>query len=248
MKKRVLITRQEDRAAPLILVLREYGIESFAVPVTETVFLEKITISDLDNYNWITFTSVNGVSAFCKILKKNNIKLPDNMKIGAVGEATASAIAKDFRLPDIISDKASSESLAKHILKTIDDPSVLKILWPCGQDTLPGFPKILEGEKASVERLECYKTEAIAPEILKAKLQAVYPWEAVFFAAPSAVHAFSAAWDDRSKFATFAIGHTTAEALHIAGYENIAVADGTSVAECVKTMLKVFKEKNMEPK
>lgn len=248
MKKRVLITRQEKRAAPLILALRECEIESFAVPVAETIFFEKVAISDLDNYNWITFTSVNGVSAFCKILKKNNLKLPDNMKIGAVGEATAFATAEDLKPPDIISDKADGIAFAKHILKTVDDPSVLKILWPCGQDALPGFPKILEGDKASVERLECYKSVAIVPEILKAKLQTAYPWEAVFFAAPSAVLAFSAAWDERSKFIALAIGQTTVEALHNTGYENIASADGPSAIECAKAISEVLKEKNMEPK
>jgi len=90
--------------------------------------------------------------AFCKILKNNRQKLPDNIKIGAVGEATASAIEKNFGAPDIISAKADGISLAKHLLKTVDDPSVLKVLWPCGESAFPGFQNILEGKGASIER------------------------------------------------------------------------------------------------
>lgn len=240
---RVIITRDENRAAPLIESLREKGITSFAVPVTRIVFDLSMSLpSNINEFDWIAFTSANGVGAFSEILSKSGYELKNNLKIAAVGPSTAEEVEKRLRRRAVVPKINNAVSLAEMLLSHGDDPRILRIFWPCGEDALPDFEDAMVGSGAEVTRWVCYGTEKIENDVIRSKLYSLLPWSLVFFAAPSAVDAFSDSWDDKSGFIAVAIGSTTGSALKKLNFKNIVISNGTSVHECTETIMNALKE------
>lgn len=240
--KKIIITRDRDKAAPLMAALEPFGILSCAVPVTRTIFdVSKTFTEDLNDYNCIAFTSANAVEAFAIILNNSGVKLKRGSKIFAVGSSTATAAERVFRKPDLVPEKGDAASLAEAIIVNTKDPSSLKIFWPCAVEALPNFERILAKAGADVMRWECYRTAALDPKYIKSELESLAPWDLVFFAAPGAVKAFSAAWEERSGFIALAIGPTTETALVAAGYERVVASKGTSIIKCAGAIIDVLK-------
>jgi uroporphyrinogen-III synthase len=247
MTYRVLITRSEHRAAPLIAKLNEIGISALALPVTETDYLvNKIALPDLKEFNWIVFTSANGVAAFIMGMKKCNYLLPDKIRLAAVGPETARVLTKELRAPDLMPTKFDGDSLAENILQFAPEARKLSILWPCGQDALDNFSSHLVDAGAQVKRWICYQTIAIPPEKLYRELKRSAPWDVVLFAAPSAVRAFSAAWENKGGYIAFAIGPTTARSLAEAGFSTIVTSNSPEITECAKSIAALLRERNVE--
>jgi uroporphyrinogen-III synthase len=98
------------------------------------------------------------------------------------------------------------------------------------------------GGGAVVTRWICYGTEKLKKDIIRSKLESLFPWDLVFFAAPSAVEAFCGVWEDKSGFTAVAIGPTTGEALRNRNFKNIITSNGTSIDDCAETILKALKE------
>ena len=69
MNKRVLIVRDPERASALKTKLIGEGVDVFTIPATQTEFLDtNLSLSNLSQYDWLAFTSVNGVKGFLKII------------------------------------------------------------------------------------------------------------------------------------------------------------------------------------
>ena len=97
--KRVLVTRARRQASALSRLLSEkgaYPVELPAIdihPLKDNKELDK-AIRRLKSYDWIIFTSVNGVDAFFQRLTafKLDSRALHGLKIGAIGPATAAAL------------------------------------------------------------------------------------------------------------------------------------------------------------
>jgi len=240
---RVIIAREENKAAPLIESLREKGIISFAVPVTRIIFNSSIRFpSNINDFDWIVFTSANGVGAFAEILSKSKYELERGVQIAAVGSSTAGEVEKKLRRRAVVPEINDAVSLAQLLVGMADDPRNLRVFWPCGADALPNFESVMVGAGADVTRWVCYGTEKIEKDIVRSKLESLLPWNLVFFAAPSAVEAFSDSWDDKSGFIAAAIGSTTGNALKKLNFKNIVISKGTSVYDCTETIMNALKE------
>ncbi len=94
--KRILVTRARHQASTLSRLLSERGAQPIELPVidikaiTNTEALDQ-AISNLGHYQWVVFTSVNGVRAFFQRLYALNLdtRALNGLKIGAIGSATA---------------------------------------------------------------------------------------------------------------------------------------------------------------
>jgi len=97
--KRVLVTRARRQASALSKLLADKGAQPVELPaidirpVEDNVGLDA-AIRDLKSYQWVVFTSVNGVAAFFKRLEslKLDSRALHGRKIGAIGPATAAAL------------------------------------------------------------------------------------------------------------------------------------------------------------
>ena len=99
--KRILVTRPRAQAADLCDKLAALGAIPIQFPTIEIAPLEDYAALDqaiarLADYQWIIFTSVNGVSAFWQRLgaaRKSSTAL-DGLKVAAIGPATARALER----------------------------------------------------------------------------------------------------------------------------------------------------------
>src|SRR5439155_1240299 len=102
--KRIVVTRTRNQAGALTSQLRALGADVFELP---TIRIEPPTdlrefaelVQDAHQYDWIVFTSPNGVDAFFQIFYKlyDDAREIGAAKIAAIGPATAQRV-RDFRL------------------------------------------------------------------------------------------------------------------------------------------------------
>ena len=116
--KRILVTRARHQASVLSKLLSERGaqpIELPAIDIQATAHTEELdqAISNLEHYQWIVFTSVNGVEAFFQRLYSLNLdtRALNGLKIGSIGPATAKALEARGIIPDYTPEVYTSEGL-----------------------------------------------------------------------------------------------------------------------------------------
>ena len=122
--KKIIVTRAREQASSLVERLEEYGAHVIEFPVIEIV--EPEDYSELDNaikniktYNWIIFTSVNGVKFFLNRLKfhKKDVRILDGIKICAIGPKTAEMFENFGIYPDFIPKKYQAEYIIEGLQK-----------------------------------------------------------------------------------------------------------------------------------
>ena len=116
--KRIVVTRARDQASELKRLLEDSGAEVIEFPTIEIgpppsfASLDKV-ITALGDYDWLIFTSTNGVTSFFDRLKhhgKDARSLAERM-IAAVGETTADLLRSCGIEPDLVPQKFQSSAL-----------------------------------------------------------------------------------------------------------------------------------------
>jgi len=122
--KRFLITRPQAQSADFVSLLEQQGASTVCVPTIEIVPPETwapldFVMRDLDEFNIIILTSVNGVEAFFERLLENNqyYGILTDMTIVAVGPKTAAAIEKNHIHPDLVPADHRAEGVVAELLK-----------------------------------------------------------------------------------------------------------------------------------
>src|SRR5690606_19121250 len=102
--KRIMVTRARHQASELSELIEELGGEALEFPTIEMKrpedpeVLKQIwaALQQLERYDWILFTSVNGVEFFFDYMKERaiDIRRMVNARIAAVGPKTAEALQK----------------------------------------------------------------------------------------------------------------------------------------------------------
>ena len=119
--KNILVTRAPHQAEGLSRLLMECGAVPIEMPLIRVCApstwrnLDQ-AILNLGSYHWIVFTSVNGVEMFFQRLYTLNLdaRWLKGIRIGAIGPATAEALAKHGLHPDYIPETYTSQGfLAK---------------------------------------------------------------------------------------------------------------------------------------
>lgn len=246
MPGRVLITRSEQRSAELLDALRREGVTAICEPVTETVrTADAASLPDLTRVDWIAFTSVNAVTAFAEILSESGRVLPADIRLAAVGPATAHVVRQNLRALDVISGSAGGAALAKNVLHFVKAEFDLTLLWPCAQNSLPEFADALSVAGMNVIEWPIYATESIPPWALQARLERPSTFDAVVFAAPSAVKSLRDAWPQPWSFAAVAIGQTTADALRQAGVAEPSVSSSPRTTDVLDAILRALHQSDV---
>ncbi|ADC70282.1 Uroporphyrinogen III synthase HEM4 [Methanocaldococcus sp. FS406-22] len=155
---KVVITRPKERSDIFANLLKKEGFEPIIFPTLEIVYNKDLKV-DLDNYNWIAFTSPSGVIGLHNILTEHEKEEIKNKKIAVIGEKTAETFRKYFgRDPDIIPKEYTAESLLEEIKKVIKNGD--RFLIP----TTPSTRDVLKNN-LNADLLFVYKS--VEPENLK---------------------------------------------------------------------------------
>lgn len=162
--KRIVVTRTRKQASALSNKLRALGAHVIELP---TIRIEPPTdlrefaelVQDSHVYDWIVFTSANGVEAFFDIFFKlyDDAREIGAARIAAIGPATAQRV-KDFHLRvDLQPDEFVAEAVVKEFEKqgSIENLRILLVRAEKARDTLP---KELSGLGAIVDEGFAYRT------------------------------------------------------------------------------------------
>ena len=162
--KRIVVTRTRKQASLLSNKLRALGAHVIELP---TIRIEPPSdlrefaelVQDAHMYDWIVFTSANGVEAFFDIFFKlyEDAREIGSVRIAAIGPATAQRV-KDFHLHvDLQPDEFVAEAVSREFKKhgSIENLRILLVRAEKARDTLP---KELSALGAIVDQAFAYRT------------------------------------------------------------------------------------------
>lgn len=161
--KKILITRAREQSRGFATQLKKLGAEVIEFPTIEIVppFRWKEldqAIDQLKSYDWIIFTSANGVSFFWQRLRekgKSN-RLPSSLKVCAIGPATANQLKERGVSVHYIPKEFIAEAILKGFKKmTMKGKRILLARAKQARDILP---KGLRKMGAEIDVVEAYRT------------------------------------------------------------------------------------------
>ena len=195
--RRIALTRPAGQSAEWRARLETLGAQVIELPliqVTKDVNLDTLAevFQELGGYEWIIFTSTNGVKYFFEEFDRvfDDIRAFGLMRIAVVGEATAAAIREKHLRVEVQPKKANAEELARTLIEreAMDSAKVLVVTGNRNRETLV---QQLEEARAIVDCLPVYRTEetdlSIDPVAADFRARGA---DALLFASPSAVQSF----------------------------------------------------------
>ncbi len=162
--KRIVVTRTRDQASQLSQKLMEKGADILEIPtikIGQSDHKQDIVdaLLELNSYDWLVFTSPNGVTAFFDLFFKrfNDLRDIGGVKIAAIGPATAAKIRELHLQVDLMPEEALASKIAEAMNK-YESVENLKICLLRAQVANPELPKELEALGAIVDDIAIYKT------------------------------------------------------------------------------------------
>ena len=161
--KRVVITRARKQASGLTSKLMELGAECLEAPVIEIEPIEGSkpvddALATLKEYDWVVFTSVNGVITFFDRLFEKGLdaRAMGSLKTACIGPSTAAELKKYGIGTDILPDSYVAESVVEAFASQAMKGA--KILLPRAEEARPVIPVELTKMGAEVNEVAVYRT------------------------------------------------------------------------------------------
>ncbi|WP_442603446.1 uroporphyrinogen-III C-methyltransferase [Paenibacillus sp. KN14-4R] len=163
--QRVLVTRARSQASELAEAIDELGGEAIEFPVisiqaptnSEAVTKLDSALRDLPAYDWVFFTSANGVEFFFRRLREIgiDIRVLSGAKIAAVGPKTAEALRERGIVADVQPAKYQAEDLLDSVLTQLE--SGQKVLLPTNRLARDFLPEQLLQLGIEATKVEVYE-------------------------------------------------------------------------------------------
>lgn len=176
--KRIVVTRARAQASELVDRIEELGGEPYEFPVIETVMQRDAdkqaeiaaALGRLAAYDWVFFTSPNGVDFFMRHLtqQKLDIRSLHGARLCAVGPGTAAALAERGLISEELPGRFQAEGLIEAFGSQLLPGQ--KVLLPRGdlaREWLPGKLRELGLEVTEVDTYETIVTGEDDIELVK---------------------------------------------------------------------------------
>ena len=166
--KRILVTRPRAQAPELVDRLAALGAEAIEAPAIRIVPPDDTRPLDdaraaAPSFDWIVFTSANGVDAFLERRIARDSRTPDlaGVRICAIGPATAARIARYGLTIDLAPSDHRGEGVGR-ALTAGRDLHGSRILLPRADIARPLLPEALRAAGADVTEVTAYRTIPVA--------------------------------------------------------------------------------------
>jgi len=251
LKGKILVsTRAPEAGDTLPDLLAAQGATLFSLPMIE---IKPATLKPADNcivnnlgsYDWLFFTSRNGVANFFKHLidLTGSSELPSALRVAVVGAKTASELEYYGYSAAFTGKKHGSAEMASEFCEVIQ-PKNLKILLSLGNladDTL----KNRFNADNLVDRINVYETcepRQVDPLVIKRISDGAY--DLILFTSPSTFNHFIALVDINlmGQLKIASIGTTTSKAIREAGFEPLLTADMSNTEGLTASIIKYFQQ------
>ena len=167
--KTVMITRARAQSAEITARLEASGATVIhcatieIVPPSSWTALDE-AIQNLADYDWLVFTSANGVEFFFRRLREKRTDVnpqPTGQIICAIGPATAEALKAEGAVANVVASESRAEGALAAIIDYVGEPERvrgLKFLIPRARLAREVLPDGLRKLGARVDAVEAYQT------------------------------------------------------------------------------------------
>ena len=159
--KRILVTRSREQASGLSARLRELGAQPVEFPTIRIVPAEDSApldhaIARLSSYDWIVFTSVNGVKHFMDGLARHDLdaRAFATARLAAIGPVTAAELWHYALRADYVPD----DYVAEAVSAGLDVQTGQRILLPRADLARPALVEELRERGCVVDEVTTYRT------------------------------------------------------------------------------------------
>ena len=270
---RVLVGRARHQAGALSAELRKLGAQVLEIPFIEIRKPRSFrpldsALKNLENYDWLILTSVNGVEAMWARLerlclprsregqkftraanspRRNAALAAGGIRIAAIGPATKKAIEQRGAKVDVVPKEYIAESVVRSLRAKVKGKRVLLVRAKVARDVIP---RELRKAGAHVDVVEAYET--VVPASSRARLRSAFNQEGkrphvVTFTSSSTVKNFAALLDRRKQTPvagtlTASIGPVTSATLRELGFPVDIAAKEFTIPGLVAAIAEVFRD------
>lgn len=239
---RVFVTRPREKASRLAEQLTDLGAEVLELPAIATkaiqpnAALERVLVQ-LEQYQWVVFTSAAAVEIFFEALKRRrmDVRTLAGMKFAVVGRATQRAVEEHGLFVDVVPEQFGGRALGEAMARRVAAGEQVLLLR--AKEAHPDLGEVLTKKGIAFEDVAVYETileEGSAIEVQEGDLAA--------FASASAVKGFVQAVScaEVSKVQAVCIGPQTAAE---AGKQGMAcvVAKNATIDDLVNAVVLAYR-------
>jgi uroporphyrinogen-III synthase len=170
---RILVGRARHQAGALSRELRKLGATVLEIPFIEIQKPRSFKALDsalrnLDAYDWLILTSVNGVEAMWERLDKLRLAKNDlkHLRIAAIGPATRKAIEQRGGKVEVVPKEYVAESVVRSLRRRVKGKHVLLVRAKVARDVIPSELRLAG---ANVDVVEAYET--VVPKSSRTRLR-----------------------------------------------------------------------------
>lgn len=174
--RHVLVTRPRRQAAGMIRRLEELGATVHAVPMVEIgpaldgAAFDSV-LGRLVEFDWLVFTSANGVEAVMDRLWQSgrDLRALSHIRLAAIGSQTAAALAGYRLRADIVPDQFTSEGLATALTPLVRGQRVLLARADRGREVLlDELSRVAQVEQVAVySQVDCVDLDPKVRDLLR---------------------------------------------------------------------------------
>ncbi len=161
--KRIVITRARAQASGLVSMLTDLGAHCLEIPTIQIVASEETdpleqAIANLKNYDWLVFTSVNGVKFFFDTLfaAGHDVRALGHLKFACIGPVTKERLSDHGIVSDILPQTYRAESVVEAFSSM--EMQGKKVLLPRAKKARTILPEELTKMGAVVDEVTAYET------------------------------------------------------------------------------------------
>jgi uroporphyrinogen-III synthase len=169
------VGRARHQAGALSAELRKAGAQVVEIPFIEIRKPRSFkpldtAVKNVNSYDWLILTSVNGVEAMWARMQKVRRTHLDRtrLQIAAIGPATKKAIEQRGATVDVVPREYVAESVVRSLRKKVKGKRVLLVRAKIARDVIP---RELRRAGAKVDVVEAYET--VVPRASRTRLRAV---------------------------------------------------------------------------
>lgn len=246
----ILVTRPRRQSRPLADALRRLGatvVEAPAIEIEPPPDFRALdeAIGRLARYDWVIFTSVNGVEAFfdrlAEVMPSASLS---SQKLAAIGPATASSLRERGLEAEVVPEKFVAEEVF-HAIEGRGEISGKRFLLPRADIAREALPELLRAAGGMVDVVVAYRTVAAEEEMRRASsLVERGEVDMVTFTSASTARSFFAKVDPRlveGRALAASIGPITSNALREIGVPPAVEAERFTTEGLVESILRYYR-------
>lgn len=251
--KRIVVTRARAQAQDLVEGLEGLGAKVEAFPLIRIVAPRdegplRRAARELSRYDWVAFTSVNGVERFWAVLEGEGEGAESfrGVRVGCVGPATAAALESRGVSVDLVPPVAVAESMVEAFAAVAGEGAApfagMRFLLPLAEGARPVLGEGLRALGAEVDRVDAYRT--VADAVDAAALRRLLDdgiVDVMTFTSPSTVHAFvDSVGPETGRAVVAVIGPVTRAAARARGIPVDVEAEEHTIPGLIRALIDYF--------